>query len=132
MRAYDFTIVVPHSKGSLANLAEEMSSQNINIEGLCALEHNGSVIFHLLTTDKVATTRAISKVGYKVTREAEVIVERVEDRPGMLAKVTRRIADAGINLTTAYLATDTRLVLGSENVSALESTWKEVAAVASR
>jgi hypothetical protein len=132
MRAYDFTIAVPHTKGSLATLAEEMSRENINIEGLCALEHNGSVIFHLLTTDKAATTRAISKVGYKVTRETEVIVERVEDRPGMLAKVTRRFADAGINLTTAYLATDTRLVLGAENVSALESTWKEVAAVASR
>lgn len=132
MRAYDFTIAVPHNKGSLANLAEEMSRENINIEGLSALEHDASVIFHLLTTDKAATMRAINKVGYKVTREAEVIVERVEDRPGMLAKVTRRIADAGINLTTAYLATDTRLVLGSENVSALESTWKEVAAVASR
>jgi hypothetical protein len=132
MRAYDFTIAVPNNKGSLANLAEEMSRENINIEGLCALEHNGSVIFHLLTTDKAATTRAISKVGYKVTRETEVIVERVEDRPGMLAKVTRRFADAGINLTTAYLATDTRLVLGAENVSALDSTWKEVAAVASR
>ena len=132
MRAYDFTIAVPHNKGSLANLAEEMSRENINIEGISALEHDGSVIFHLLTTDKAATTRAINKVGYKVTREAEVIVERVEDRPGMLAKITRRIADAGINLTTVYLATDTRLVLGSENVSALESTWKEVAAVASR
>jgi hypothetical protein len=132
MRAYDFTIAVPHNKGSLANLAEEMSRENANIEGLCALEHNGSVIFHLLTTDKAATTRAINKVGHKVTHEAEVIVERVEDRPGMLAKITRRIADAGINLTTVYLATDTRLVLGSENVSALESTWKEVAAVASR
>lgn len=132
MRAYDFTIAVPHNKGSLANLAEEMSRENINIEGISALDHDGSIIFHLLTMDKAATTRAINKVGYKVTREAEVIVERVEDRPGMLAKVTRRIADAGINLTTAYLATDSRLVLGAENVSALESTWKEVAAVASR
>lgn len=132
MRAYDFTITVPHNKGSLATLAEEMSRENINIEGVCALESNGGVIFHLLTTDKAATTRAINKVGYKVTHEAEVIVERVEDRPGMLAKVTRRIADAGINLTTVYIATDTRLVLGSESVSALESTWKEVAAVASR
>jgi hypothetical protein len=132
MRAYDFTIAAAHTKGSLANLAEEMGRENINIEGLCAVEHNQGVIFHLLTTDKAATTRAITKVGYKVTRETEVIVERVEDRPGMLGKVTRRLADAGINLTTAYLATDTRLVLGCENVSALETAWKEVAAVASR
>jgi hypothetical protein len=132
MRAYDFTIVAPHTKGSLANLAEEMGREKINIEGLCAVEHNEGVIFHLLTTDKAATTRAITKVGYKVTRETEVIVERVEDRPGMLGTVTRRLADAGINLTTVYLATDTRLVLGCENAAALETAWKEVAAVASR
>jgi hypothetical protein len=132
MHAYDFTIVVPHSEGSLANLAEEMGRENINIEGLCAVEQNGSVIFHLLSTDKTATTRAIAKVGYKVTKETEVIVERLEDRPGMLGKVTRHLAEAGINLTTVYLATNTRLVLGCENISALESAWKELAAVASR
>jgi hypothetical protein len=132
MHAYDFTIVVPHSKGSLANLAEELGREKINIEGLCAVEQNGSVICHLLTTDKTATARAIAKVGYKVTKETEVIVERIEDRPGMLGQVTRHLANAGINLTTVYLATDTRLVLGSENISALETAWKELAAVASR
>jgi hypothetical protein len=132
MHAYDFTIVVPHTKGSLATLAEELGREKINIEGLCAVEQNGSVIFHLLTTDKAATTLAITKVGYKITREMEVIVERVENHPGMLGKVTRRLADAGINLTTVYLATDTRLVLGCENLSALETAWKDLAAVASR
>jgi hypothetical protein len=132
MHAYDFTIVAPQSKGSLANLAEELGREKINIEGLFAVEQNGSAIVHVLTTDKAATTRAITKVGYKVTRETEVIVEHIEDRPGMLGKVTRRLADAGINLTTMYLATDTRLVLGCENISALETAWKDLAAVASR
>jgi hypothetical protein len=132
MHAYDFTIVVPHSKGSLATLAEELGREKINIEGLCAVEQNGSVIVHLLTTDKAATSRAVTKVGYKVTQESEVIVERIDNQPGMLGKVTRRLADAGINLTTVYLATDTRLVLGGENLSALEMAWKETAAVASR
>jgi hypothetical protein len=132
MHGYDFTIVVPHTKGSLATLAEELGREKINIEGLCAVEQNGSIIFHLLTTDKSATRLAISKVGYKVTRETEVIVEHVENHPGMLGKVTRRLADAGINLTIAYLATDTRLVLGSEDISALETAWKDLAAVASR
>jgi hypothetical protein len=35
-------------------------------------------------------------VGYKVTKETEVIVERLEDRPGMLGKVTRHLAEAGM------------------------------------
>ncbi len=132
MHAYDFTIVIPHSKGSLATLAEELGRERINIEGLCAVEQNGNVIFHLLTTDKDATVRVINKVGYKVTRETEVIMERIENQPGALGKVTRRLADAGINLTTVYVATDTRLVLGSENISALETAWKDLAAAASR
>lgn len=132
MYAYDFTIVVPHAKGSLATLEQELGREKIDIEGLCAVEENGSVIFHLLTTDRVATGRAITKVGYKVTRETEVIVERVENHPGMLGNATRRLADAGISLTAAYLATDTRLVLGCENLSALETAWNELAAVASR
>lgn len=132
MHAYDFTIVIPHSKGSLATLAEELGRERINIEGLCAVEQNGNVIFHLLTTDKDATVRVINKVGYKVTRETEVIMERIENQPGALGKVTRRLADAGVNLTTVYVATDTRLVLGSENISALETAWKDLAAAASR
>lgn len=132
MHAYDYTIVIPHSKGSLATLAEELGRERINIEGLCAIEQNGNVIFHLLTTDKDATVRVINKVGYKVTRETEVIMERIENQPGALGKVTRRLADAGINLTTVYVATDTRLVLGSENISALETAWKDLAAAASR
>ena len=132
MHAYDFTIVAPHSKGSLAKLAEELGREKINIEGICAVEHNGSIIFHLLTTDKAATTGAITKVGYKVVRETEVIVERIENHPGMLGQVTRSLAYAGINLTTVYLATDTRLVLGCDNLPALETAWKELAAVASR
>ena len=132
MHAYDFTIDVPHTKGSLATLAEQLGREKINIEGLCAVEQKGSVVFHLLTTDRSATSVAITKVGYKVTRETEVIVEHIENRPGVLGKVTRRLADAGINLSTMYLATDTRLVLGCESMSALETAWKEVAAVAPR
>jgi hypothetical protein len=132
MRAYDFTVVAPNSRGSLANLAEELGRQKVNIEGLCAVEQNGSGIFHLLTTDRAVTTSAINMVGYKVSQETEVIVEQVENRPGTLGNVTRRLADAGINLTTVYLATDTRLVLGSENISALETAWRGLAAVASR
>ncbi len=103
MHAYDFTIVAPHSKGSLANLAEEFGREKVNIEGMCAVEQSDGAIFHLLTTDKAATARAVNKAGYKITRETEVIVEHIEDRPGMLGKVTRRLADAGINLTTVYL-----------------------------
>ena len=41
-----------------------------------------------------------------------MIVLEVEDRPGALGEVARKLGKANINLTTVYLATNTRLVLG--------------------
>ena len=41
----------------------------------------------------------------------------MEDRPGVLGEVARKLGDANVNLTTAYLATNTRLVLGADNLA---------------
>jgi hypothetical protein len=39
------------------------------------------------------------------------VVLKLQDRPGELAGITRRLAAAGVNLQVLYLATDTRVVL---------------------
>ena len=132
MRAYDFTIAAPNSTGSLATLAEEMGKENVNIEGLCVVENNEGVICHLMTTDRAGALRVLNRIGYRITFESEVMVEYIEDRPGVLGEVMRRVADAGIDVTTAYLATNTRLVLGGANGAALESAWQKVPLTAAR
>jgi hypothetical protein len=43
----------------------------------------------------------------------------VEDRPGVLADLTRRIAKAGINLDLVYVATQNRVVFGAGDMRAL-------------
>ena len=132
MRAYDFAITAPNTHGSLADLADEMGREKINIEGLFVAESGKEVVIHVLTTDRAAITNAVKKVGYKVINETEVVLENVENRPGMLAEIVRPLADAKISLTTTYLATDGRLVLGCENISALESALKARPVTANR
>jgi hypothetical protein len=56
-----------------------------------------------------------------VTREREVIVVNVEDRPGVLADLTRRIARAGVNLDLVYVATQNRVVFGADDIEALRT-----------
>jgi hypothetical protein len=56
-----------------------------------------------------------------VNREREVVVLEVEDRPGVLADLTRQIAEAGVNLDLVYVATRNRLVLGSPDLDALKA-----------
>jgi hypothetical protein len=43
----------------------------------------------------------------------------VEDRPGVLADLTRRIARAGVDLDLVYIATRNRVVFGAGDIAAL-------------
>jgi hypothetical protein len=56
-----------------------------------------------------------------VTREREVAVVSVEDVPGVLADLARKVADAGINLDLVYVATRNRVVFGAADLPALKA-----------
>jgi hypothetical protein len=64
---------------------------------------------------------ALETAGMRVASEQEVMVVEVEDRPGVLGEVTRRLGDADVNITLAYLATRTRLVLAADELAAIKS-----------
>ena len=45
----------------------------------------------------------------------------MEDRPGVLADLTRKIAKAGVNLDLIYVATRNRVVFGADDLDALRA-----------
>ena len=51
----------------------------------------------------------------------EVVVVDVEDRPGVLADLTRKIARAGVDLDLVYVATRNRVVFGASDLVALRA-----------
>ena len=56
-----------------------------------------------------------------MSREREVVVVEVEDRPGVLADLTRKVARAGIDLDLVYVATQNRLVFGANDLAGLKA-----------
>lgn len=127
MHAWDLTIIAPSRPGTLATIGEEFGKADVNIEGMCVFEHKGQGFLHLLVTDRDAARRVVesfNKVGFEVEDEREVLVEDVDNTPGVLGEHCRRLADQDINLTTAYLAADNRLVLGAADLSQLERAWR--------
>jgi hypothetical protein len=66
-----------------------------------------------------AAKHALAISHLTVTREREVVVVDVEDRPGQLADLTRKIAKAGVDLDLVYVATQNRIVFGSADLAAL-------------
>ena len=112
----DLKIVLENRPGTLADMGEALGKGGINIDGGCGFPCEGKGIAHLLIEDAVAARRAIEETGNKVLEEREVLVLDIEDRPGTLGQVCRRIASAGVNIDLLYLAANNRLVIGVDDL----------------
>lgn len=118
--AKDLTIMLRNVPGTIADVAEAMGQAGINIEGVCGFPAGfpaGSEgIVHILVEDAGAARAAAEKAGYEVRGERDVLVSEIQDRPGALGEVTRKLADAGINVDLIYATANGKLVLGPDDV----------------
>ena len=118
----DLTIYLTDEPGELGRLGKVLGEGGVNIEGFCALISGGGLgEVHILVEDEAAAFAALAAGGVEVASEQEVAVVEVEDRPGVLGEVSRKLGDAGVNITLAYLATNTRLVFASDELARARS-----------
>jgi hypothetical protein len=117
--AKNLTIALDDRPGILAELGEALGGAGVNIEGFCGYATGNKGILHLLVDDANAARSALDGTGIEVEDERDVVVVDVEDRPGALGVIARRIANAGVSLNLAYLGTNTRLVLGADDLESV-------------
>jgi len=117
--AFDLVIDIENTPGALAEVAAAISDAGVNIAAATCIGPGERAELHVLVPYPEAARHllAISHLG--VTREREVVVVDVEDRPGVLADMARRIADAGVNIDLVYVATRNRVVFGSQDLDGL-------------
>jgi hypothetical protein len=117
--ATDLRIEAENRAGQLATISEELGKVGVNIDGFCAAVAGGQGVMHLLVEDADTARRALQGAGFSVGAEHEAIVlDDVDDRPGYLGEMARRLADSGVNIDVAYLASRTRLVFGVDDPDA--------------
>jgi len=102
-------------------VAAAISDAGVNIAAATCIGPGERAELHILVPHAEAAKRAlaISQVG--VSREREVVVVDVEDHPGALADLTRRIARAGVDLDLVYVATRNRVVFGAADLAGLQA-----------
>lgn len=98
----EFTVHLPNRPGSLADLAERIAAVGVNIEALAAIGMDESGTVKLIVDDEAATRRMLEHHGL-LFEERRVITTMLPHRPGSVAAMTRRLADAGINIDAMYL-----------------------------
>jgi hypothetical protein len=119
--AVDLVIDIENTPGALAQVAAAISDAGVNIAAATCVGPAERAELHILVPHAEAAKHALAISHVAVTREREVVVVDVEDRPGVLADLTRRIARAGVNLDLVYVATQNRLVLGAPDLSGLRA-----------
>ena len=119
--AYDLIIDVENTPGALAEVAAAISDAGVNVAAATCIGPGLRAELHILVPHAEAARHALAISHLGVSREREVVVVEVDDRAGVLADLTRKIAEAGVNLDLVYVATRNRVVFGSPDLEALRA-----------
>ena len=125
----DLAILLDDRPGALAELGAALGAAGVSVEGGGAWVVDGRGVAHFLVADADRARRALEGAGMRVLAVREVVVQRLAQHvPGQLGALTRRMADAGVNIEVLYSDHDHRLVLVVDDVDA----GREVAAAWTR
>ena len=123
----DLTIELENRPGALARLGEALGRAGISIEGGGVFVHNGTGVAHFLFADGIAARKALEAAGIHVVADREVIVQRLrQDEPGQLGKISRRMAQAGVNIEVMYSDHNHQLILVVDDLAEgrdVSETW---------
>ncbi|HEX2029104.1 MAG TPA: hypothetical protein VHF25_14010 [Nitriliruptorales bacterium] len=116
MQYRDFVLIPDDEPGVLARIGKAAGDAGINLEGVSAFTGQGKGIVHVLVAEPDAARRVLAEAGFDVRAARDVLVLDIEDRPGALGEKCQTLADAGINIEQAYLATNNRVVFAVDDV----------------
>jgi len=95
--AKQFVVQLKNEPGAMATLAEALAARGVDLRAIGggSMGDSGHVI---MTTANDETAKAVLDDGGYVYIEGESILAEVDDKPGGMARLSRALADAGVNI----------------------------------
>lgn len=101
MEKKEFRISMPNEPGQLARLGETLGQRGVNILTIAAIGAANPVIA-LVTDNESQTREALQEMGL-IFQELEILTVKMPNRPGELGILSKKLADADINIDSIYL-----------------------------
>ncbi len=124
----DLAIRLENRPGALAEMGQALGSAGVSVEGGGAFVFAGEGIAHFLFEDPAAARKALEEKGIRVLEDREVLVQKLnQDQPGQLGKISRMMADAGVNIEVIYSDHQNQLILVVDDIDkgqAVSEMWK--------
>ncbi len=108
----DLAIALENRPGALAEMGEALGRAGVSVEGGGAWVIGGDGVAHFLFEDGEAARQALAAAGIRVIQEREVLTQRLkQDVSGQLGMLTRRMAEAGVNIEILYSDHNNQMIL---------------------
>lgn len=101
----EIEVEIENQPGALAEIADELGRQDINILGFMADAQTGKGQASFVTSDTEQAMETLKKAGYK-PKTTESLIVPAANRPGELAKLARRLEKEDISIERSFVATD--------------------------
>lgn len=98
----EFTVHMSNRPGQLAALTDKLATAGVHIEALAAFSLGDDSMVRLMANDDEITRRVLVDAGVRFD-EQRVIETVIKDEPKALARLTKKLADSGINIEAMYL-----------------------------
>ena len=101
MKVEQISVFLENKAGRLAEVADVLGKEGINIRALSLADTTDFGILRLIVNDREKAKKALKEAGFTVGI-TQVIAVEVEDKPGGLARILKLLADEGINVEYMY------------------------------
>ena len=99
----EIVVTTENKVGVLAGISRMLADHGINIEGVAGYAgQNNEAKIMLVVDDTLRAREAIEKAGYKNTKENEVVIVDLLNKPGALKGITAMMAAATIDIRYIY------------------------------
>ncbi|MBA3693398.1 MAG: amino acid-binding ACT domain-containing protein [Acidobacteria bacterium] len=124
----DLAIRLENRPGAIAEMGEALGKAGVSVEGGGGFVFDGKAIAHFLFEDASAARQALEENGIEVLEDREVLVQKLnQEQPGQLGKISRLMAEAGVNIEVIYSDHQNQLILVVDDLEkgrAVSNAWK--------
>jgi hypothetical protein len=126
----DLTIRLKNQPGALAEMGEALGKAGVSVEGGGAFVVGGQGMAHFLFEDGTAARLALEAAGIEVLDVRDVLIQKLkQDQAGQLGKISRLMAEAGVNIEVIYSDHQNQLILvvdNEEKGQRVSDEWKGI------
>lgn len=103
-RAKELKVRVEDRPGMLGEIASVLGEKKINVRAVNGWVEDGKGVIRLVVDKVAGAKKALAAHGWEA-EEQDLLEVEMTDKPGALGAITKKLGDAGVNITHTFGST---------------------------